>query len=75
MARGLEACGVTVEEDVRDTLIVHGLAPVSVRAAPAPTHLGTTARYALVPAGDTKKPASIIDGGRLPRPFPTFLRI
>ncbi len=42
MARGLEACGVRVEED-EDTLIVHGRGPGGVPAGPRPRPISTTA--------------------------------
>lgn len=73
MARGLEACGVTVEED-EDTLIVHGLGPRGVKGG------GTCATYLdhriamsfMVLGMATQEPVHIDDGGAIATSFPIF---
>lgn len=74
MARGLEACGVTVEED-EDTLIVHGLGPGGVPggglAAARLDH--RIAMSFLVLGMAAKNPVRIDDGNPIATSFPAFV--
>lgn len=73
MARGLEACGVTVEED-EDTLIVHGLGAGGVPGgATCATHLDHRIAMSFLCLGmAAKKPVSLDDGGPVATSFPIF---
>ncbi len=73
MARGLEACGVRVDEDA-DTLIVHGLGPGGVRGgATCATHLDHRIAMAFLVLGlASKKPVSVDDGSPIDTSFPVF---
>ena len=73
MARGLQACGVTIEED-EDTLIVHGLGSGNVPGgAVARTHLDHRIAMAFLVLGlATKKPVSIDDASPITTSFPIF---
>ncbi len=73
MARGLEACGVAVEED-EDTLTVHGLGPTGVPGGgTCATDLDHRIAMAFMCLGmAAKKPVSIDDGGPIVTSFPTF---
>ncbi|MFT5159564.1 MAG: 3-phosphoshikimate 1-carboxyvinyltransferase [Paracoccaceae bacterium] len=73
MARGLEACGVTVEEE-EDTLIVHGMGPGAVPGgATCTTHLDHRIAMSFLCLGmAAKKPVSIDDGGPVATSFPVF---
>ena len=73
MARGLEACGVTVEEE-EDTLTVHGLGPGDVPGgATARTHLDHRIAMSFLVLGlASKKPVSIDDGAPIATSFPLF---
>ncbi len=73
MARGLEACGVTVEED-EDTLIVHGLGPGGVPGgATCATHLDHRIAMSFLCAGmAAKKPVGIDDAAPISTSFPVF---
>ena len=74
MARGLEACGVEIEED-EDTLIVHGRGPGGVTGgATAATHLDHRIAMSFLCLGlSTKKPVSIDDAGPVATSFPNFM--
>ena len=74
MARGLEACGVTVEED-EDTLIVHGMGPGGVPGgATAVTHLDHRIAMSFLCLGmASKKPVSIDDSAPVATSFPNFM--
>jgi len=73
MARGLEACGVTIQED-EDTLIVHGLGADGVPGGgTCQTFLDhRIAMSFLVMGMAAQKPVSIDDGGPVATSFPTF---
>lgn len=74
MARGLEACGVTIEED-EDTLIVHGLGAGGVQGgATAQTHLDHRIAMSFMVAGmASKKPITIDDAEPIMTSFPNFI--
>ena len=73
MARGLEACGVRVEED-EDTLIVHGLGAGNVPGgATCATHIDHRIAMAFLVLGmAAKKPVSVDDGSPIATSFPVF---
>ena len=73
MARGLEACGVTVEED-EDTLIVHGMGPGGVPGgATAQSHLDHRIAMSFLVLGlASKRPVSVDDGSPIATSFPVF---
>ncbi|NOX41252.1 MAG: 3-phosphoshikimate 1-carboxyvinyltransferase [Alphaproteobacteria bacterium] len=73
MARGLEACGVRVEEGP-DMLVVHGMGASGVPGgATCQTHLDHRIAMAFLCLGmAAKKPVSIDDGGPVATSFPTF---
>ena len=73
MARGLEACGVRVEED-EDTLIVHGLGPGGVPGgATCRTHLDHRIAMSFLVLGlATRAPVSVDDGAPIATSFPMF---
>lgn len=73
MARGLEACGVTVEED-EDTLIVHGMGPGGVPGgATAKTHIDHRIAMSFLVLGlAAQKPVSVDDGSPIATSFPVF---
>lgn len=73
MARGLEACGVTVEED-EDTLIVHGRGPGGVPGgATCATHIDHRIAMAFMVAGmASQKPIMIDDASPIATSFPLF---
>ncbi len=73
MARGLEANGVTVEED-EDTLIVHGMGPGGVPGGgTCGTHLDHRIAMSFLVLGmAAKKPVSIDDAGPVATSFPVF---
>ncbi|MGV8955615.1 MAG: 3-phosphoshikimate 1-carboxyvinyltransferase [Cypionkella sp.] len=73
MARGLEACGVTVEED-EDTLIVHGLGAGGVPGgATCATHLDHRIAMAFMVLGmASKHPVTIDDASPIATSFPIF---
>ena len=73
MARGLEACGVTVEED-EDTLIVHGRGPGGVPGgATCATHLDHRIAMSFLCLGlTTLKPVTVDDAGPIVTSFPIF---
>jgi 3-phosphoshikimate 1-carboxyvinyltransferase len=74
MARGLEACGVRVEED-EDTLIVHGLGADGVPGgATCTTHLDHRIAMSFLVLGmATKAPVSIDDASPIVTSFPAFV--
>lgn len=74
MARGLEACGVTVEE-TEDTLIVHGMAQVPGGAMTESRLDHRIAMAFLVLGLVAKKPISVDDGGPIATSFPVFERL
>jgi 3-phosphoshikimate 1-carboxyvinyltransferase len=73
MARGLEACGVTIEED-EDTLIVHGLGAGGMPGgATCATHLDHRIAMSFLVAGmAAKKPISVDDASPIVTSFPIF---
>ena len=73
MARGLEACGVRVEED-EDTLIVHGMGPGGVPGgATCATHLDHRIAMSFLVCGmAAKKPVSVDDASPIVTSFPKF---
>ncbi len=76
MARGLEACGVTIEED-EDTLIVHGMGADGVPGGgTCATHLDHRIAMSFMCLGmATQKPVNIDDGGPIATSFPIFERL
>ena len=76
MARGLEACGVTVEED-EDTLIVHGRGPGGVPGgATCATHLDHRIAMSFLCLGlTTRKPVTVDDAGPIVTSFPIFAEL
>jgi 3-phosphoshikimate 1-carboxyvinyltransferase len=73
MARGLEACGVTVEED-HDLMVVHGLGAGGVPGgATCKTHLDHRIAMSFLCLGmASKTPVSLDDGGPVATSFPIF---
>jgi 3-phosphoshikimate 1-carboxyvinyltransferase len=73
MARGLEACGVRVEED-EDTLIVHGMGADGVPGgATCKTHIDhRIAMSFLVMGMAAQKPVSVDDASPIATSFPVF---
>ncbi|MGD9917964.1 MAG: 3-phosphoshikimate 1-carboxyvinyltransferase [Paenirhodobacter sp.] len=73
MARGLEACGVRVEED-DDTLIVHGLGQGGVPGgATVATHLDHRIAMSFLVLGlAAQQPISVDDGSPIATSFPVF---
>ncbi len=73
MARGLEACGMRVEED-EDTLIVHGRGPGGMPGgATCTTHLDHRIAMSFLVAGmAAKAPVSVDDGSPIVTSFPIF---
>lgn len=73
MARGLQACGVRIEED-EDTLIVHGMGAGGVPGgATALTHLDHRIAMSFLICGmAAKSPVSIDDAGAIATSFPIF---
>jgi 3-phosphoshikimate 1-carboxyvinyltransferase len=73
MARGLEACGVRVEED-EDTLIVHGLGAGGVPGgATCATHLDHRIAMSFLVLGmAAKRPVSVDDASPILTSFPIF---
>ena len=73
MARGLEACGVSIEED-EDTLIVHGMGAGGVPGGgTCATHIDHRIAMAFMVLGmAAKKPVSIDDGSPIATSFPVF---
>jgi 3-phosphoshikimate 1-carboxyvinyltransferase len=73
MARGLEACGVRVEED-EDTLIVHGMGPGGVPGgATCATHLDHRIAMSFLILGmASKAPVTVDDASPITTSFPIF---
>ncbi len=73
MARGLEACGLRIEED-EDTLIVHGLGAGNVPGgATCATHLDHRIAMSFLVLGlASKRPVSVDDGAPIATSFPVF---
>ena len=73
MARGLEACGVRVEED-EDTLIVHGMGPGGVPGgATCATHIEHRIAMSFLVCGlAAKAPVAVDDGSPIQTSFPVF---
>jgi len=73
MARGLEACGVRIEED-EDTLIVHGMGPGGMPGgATCATHLDHRIAMSFLVAGmAAKREISVDDGSPIVTSFPVF---
>ena len=76
MARGLEACGVTIEED-EDCFIVHGMGPGEVPGgATAAARLDHRIAMSFLCLGlSTKKPVTVDDGSPIQTSFPIFERL
>lgn len=73
MARGLEACGVKIEED-EDTLIVHGMGPGGVPGgATCATHIDHRIAMSFLVCGlASKAPVAVDDGSPIQTSFPIF---
>ena len=73
MARGLEACGVRVEED-EDTLIVHGMGPGGVPGgATCATHIDHRIAMSFLICGlASKAEIAVDDGSPIQTSFPVF---
>ncbi len=73
MARGLEACGVRVEED-DDTLIVHGMGPGGVPGgATCATHIDHRIAMSFLILGlAAQAPIAVDDGSPIATSFPVF---
>ncbi len=73
MARGLEACGVRIEED-EDTLIVHGMGPGGVPGgATCATHIDHRIAMSFLVLGlAAKAPVGVDDGSPIMTSFPIF---
>ncbi|MGQ0610202.1 MAG: 3-phosphoshikimate 1-carboxyvinyltransferase [Paracoccaceae bacterium] len=73
MARGLEACGVKVEED-EDTLIVHGMGPGGMPGgATCATHLDHRIAMSFLVAGmAARRAVSVDDASPIVTSFPIF---
>jgi 3-phosphoshikimate 1-carboxyvinyltransferase len=73
MARGLEACGVTIEED-EDTLIVHGMGAAGVPGgARAAVHLDHRIAMSFLILGmAAQRPVSVDDASPIATSFPIF---
>ncbi len=73
MARGLERCGATVDED-EDTLIVHGMGPNGLPGgATCASHLDHRIAMSFLCAGfAAQKPVSVDDAGPISTSFPIF---
>ena len=73
MARGLEACGVRIEED-EDTLIVHGLGPGGVPGgATCATHIDHRIAMSFLVLGlSSKAEVAVDDGSPIQTSFPVF---
>ncbi|WP_374642668.1 3-phosphoshikimate 1-carboxyvinyltransferase [Tabrizicola sp.] len=74
MARGLEACGVRIEED-EDTLIVHGMGPSGVPGgATCATHIDHRIAMSFLVCGlAAKAEVAVDDGSPIQTSFPVFL--
>jgi 3-phosphoshikimate 1-carboxyvinyltransferase len=73
MARGLEACGVRIEED-EDTLIVHGMGPGGVPGgATCATHIDHRIAMSFLVCGlAAQAPVAVDDGSPIQTSFPVF---
>ncbi|MES2916261.1 MAG: 3-phosphoshikimate 1-carboxyvinyltransferase [Pseudomonadota bacterium] len=73
MARGLEACGVRIEED-EDTLIVHGMGPGGVPGgATCATHIDHRIAMSFLVLGlAAKSSVGVDDGSPIQTSFPVF---
>ena len=73
MARGLEACGVTIEED-EDTLIVHGMGANGVPGGgTCESHLDHRIAMSFMVLGmAAQSPVSVDDGSPIATSFPVF---
>ncbi|MDP3341204.1 3-phosphoshikimate 1-carboxyvinyltransferase [Frigidibacter sp.] len=73
MARGLEACGVRIEED-EDTLIVHGMGPGGVPGgATCATHIDHRIAMSFLVLGlASRKPVRVDDASPIATSFPAF---
>ncbi len=76
MARGLEACGVQIEED-EDTLIVHGLGPNGVKGgATCVSHLDHRIAMSFLILGmASQEPVAVDDGAPIATSFPIFEKL
>ncbi len=72
IARGLEACGVTIEEG-EDFMVVHGQEGDVKGGATCKTHLDHRIAMSFLCMGlATKEPVSVDDGGAIATSFPIF---
>ncbi len=73
MARGLEACGVRVEEE-EDVLVVHGMGPGGVPGgATCKTHLDQRIAMSFLVLGlASRQPVGVDDGSPIASSFPAF---
>ncbi|MFN6977605.1 MAG: 3-phosphoshikimate 1-carboxyvinyltransferase, partial [Gemmobacter sp.] len=72
MARGLEACGVRIEED-RDTLTVHGMAGAVPGGAAVAVHLDHRIAMSFLVLGlAAMRPVTVDDAGPIDTSFPGF---
>jgi len=73
MARGLEACGVRVEEE-EDVLVVHGMGPGGVPGgATCKTHLDHRIAMSFLVLGlASRQPVGVDDGSPIATSFPAF---
>ncbi|WP_435164090.1 3-phosphoshikimate 1-carboxyvinyltransferase [Falsirhodobacter sp. 1013] len=72
MARGLEACGVRIEED-EDTLIVHGMGGAVPGGATVAVHLDHRIAMSFLVLGmAAKAPVTVDDGEAISTSFPIF---
>ncbi|GAA3867798.1 3-phosphoshikimate 1-carboxyvinyltransferase [Celeribacter arenosi] len=76
MARGLEKCGVTIEED-HDTLIVHGLGPNGVKGgATCETHIDHRIAMSFLVLGmAAQNGCQVDDGSPIATSFPDFEKL
>lgn len=74
MARGLEACGVRVEEEEEDTLIVHGMGPGGVPGgATCATHIDHRIAMSFLVLGlASQRPVTVDDASPIATSFPAF---
>jgi 3-phosphoshikimate 1-carboxyvinyltransferase len=76
MARGLESCGVRVEEE-EDVLVVHGMGPGGVPGgATCRTHLDHRIAMSFLVLGlASQRPVTVDDGSPIATSFPVFERL
>lgn len=76
MARGLEACGVEIEE-AQDTLVVHGRGPNGVKGgATCATHIDHRIAMSFLVLGmASQSPVTVDDGSPIATSFPVFEKL